>query len=355
MGLKLQEALCLSLSLLVAITAPAGAQSRPSGTPTPIAVDPDVNKHEFNRGESIYAAPDSDKLLKYTIIKTNAAAMQELADLVVQFKALKDAEDKGRFDRAKTRELAMLKVKFYDKYNLGSALLKVTKAKMPEYIAFWPSFWSRVDQFRKDNPNITNPGPFTLPPVGKLAALREGGKDLLMNVAQVFAAREAAAADIYREGKGYPECNETHYSYETPLLKCNPYDEDRFYFKRMTYKNFTYKYAGEVRAEGPVTWRADSYKDDYRCVMNKLNGRMELQGYLSRSDTEEMTLCGAKAGDNAGAWTRQVKWYYDPNNKENLVWHYKYCADSKSEAFKRYQEAYHQITRPTEEPDWICK
>ena len=357
MGLKVH--LALSLSVLVFMAAPAGAQSGPSGTPTPVAMNPDRNKHEFNRGESIYAAPDPEKLLKYKVINSNPAAMQEIADLVVKFKGLEDAQARGRYDEGKARELAMLKVSLYNKYNLGGAMLKVPKAKMPQYLAFWGRFWERVDQFKKNSQDIAGPGPYTLPSSGPLAALRESGKSVLASVAGEFAIREAAASTF--EGDGYPACNEIHLSRPIPLMKVDPYADDLFYFQTMVKSNFLRLFSKdgkEAGMEGTYTARADFYMDDYKPQVNPKNGKMTLEGHIYLASITEWTYCGSSAGDNFHRSTRLSE-YFPPQLSgfagQGQVRSDTYCAPTDSEAFKRYQPVYSKRIEITEEPDWVCK
>jgi hypothetical protein len=342
------------------MVAPAGAQSGPSGTPTPGAIDPDRNKHEFNRGESIYSAPDPEKLLRYRVINSNPAAMQELADLVVKFKALQDLRAEGGYDEGKARELALLKVTLYNKYNLGGTMLKVPKAKMPQYLAFWRGFWERVDQFKKNNQDIAGPGPYTLPSSGPLAALRESGKSFLASVAGEFAIRQAAA--IHRQGEGYPACNEIFYGSPIPLMKVDPYDDDLFYFQSINKNNYITDYRRTLReedvVEGTFTTRHDWYMDDYKPVVNSKNGKMSLQGEIFLASITETTWCGRAAGDNINRQTRIMS-YFPPRFRDlkgqGQVRSDIYCAPSNSDAFKRYQPLYSNRTEITEEPDWVCK
>jgi hypothetical protein len=114
------------------------------------------------------------RVLRYQSISRNKIAIAELADLVVQYERLEKDEEAGRLNEAKRRELGLKKVALYDKYNISLFMLSVPKAKMPEYLAFWPNFWRRVDEFKKNNPGIRGPGPFTLPREGRLASLGNG-------------------------------------------------------------------------------------------------------------------------------------------------------------------------------------
>lgn len=362
MKIRLRTVLCLSLFLLVGITAPAVAQPKPGG---PLTRDPDNQKHEFDRGESIYAAPDAEKLLTYTSIKTNPTAMQELADLVVKFQALKDAEDRGRFDRAKARELAILKIRFYDKHNLGTALLKVPKAKMQEYIAFWRDFWGSVDQFRKSNPNVRSAGPFLLPSNHnqKLSALREAGGSLLVNVAEVLGVGNAEAETRL---EGHPnDCRGFSARNEKPIKKCNE-DEDRyFYFEEIRVYNY------DIRGNdvGPFSFKVERYTDYNFCRDVWVTPEKKVSTVapnIFQYETLETTFCGSEAGDNAGKVTKKLhcrRGDLEARCASGYEDYLTYCAPSGSDPYKRHSKAYKRKDSwawfrgdpEPQEPNWTCR
>ena len=359
-GKLLSLCLSLSLSLLaVSLAAPASAQPAPGVTPTAGAVDPDLNKHPFNRGESIYTKPDSAGVLRYQSVAKNKAAIDELAALVVEYEALEKEEKAGVSNEAKRRELGLKKVALYDKYNISLFMLSVPKSKMSQYMAFWPNFWRRVDEFKKNNPGIQGPGPFTLPREGSLSRLSNGAQSLAKSLGDALAVQEAVAADaIFRRSlfgsSDYPRCTNYWSSSPVPVQKCENDDDEMFFFQLIGHKNFSNSKEGEFTKliEGVYTHVFEYYRADYKCDWDPSVKRRVLKGAIHRDSKEEVQYCGPSSGDAQDEPSKVTLWYYD------IVWGVvrfdRYCLHSKNPSFERYQEAWTKNGRTelTTEPKW---
>lgn len=366
--------LSLSLSLLVGLAAPALAERVPDTVKQgdQAVVDSDGYKHEFNRGESIYAAPDADKLLKYSVIKNSKTAINELAEITVAFKGIKDLKDRLLIGEVKFRELALRKVNFYHKYKLGPALLKVPQSKMGEYLAFWPNFWNRVDQFAKDNKPL-GPGPWPLPSVRtqRIATLKDGTSTLLSGLAQAFSVKVAAASDassFLTRDVEWPSCGNVLLLESAPLIKCNPYEPETFYYQVVGKTNAARECiesscsisSEDPLSRGPFTIKAEIFSHDDRCKTKEMSSRA----------TVELTLCGSEAGDNAGKdsaitfWATRssdlayFQWWASPiklsPGKQGRVVHNQYCLPSSDRHYSSLQDSYESDTEIDTPPDWFC-
>ena len=371
--------LSLSLSLLaVSLAAPASAQPAPGVTPTAGAVNPELNKHPFNRRESIYSTPDSMRVLRYQSISRNKIAIAELAALVVEYERLEKDEKAGRLNEAKRRELGLKKVALYGKYDISLFMLSVPKSKMPEYLAFWPNFWRRVDEFKKNNPGIRGPGPFALPREGPLASLGNGVQSLAKSFGDSLAVQEAVAAE-YFVGSDFPACRRFDNLFSSPVLKCNNYDEDLFFFQSIVSANWhSEKEMGiDTPYDGVVTHNYENYEDTYTCVFKPSGKQMfALEGTIWLRAKYEMQVCGRDSGDAHDFTSQFVRWYnldpltgqlqgilppeyaiYSAGNHpsgEGVIKRYRYCLDSKNPAFERYNKVWvgSGETRLYKEPNW---
>lgn len=297
--------------------------------------------------------------------------MDELAALDVEYQALDGQEKKGHVDEAKRRELGLRKVQFYNKYNLGAAILKVPKSKMPAYLAFWPNFWKRVDQFQKENPGLEGPGPFQLPRESRMSALRDGAISVAQGVGDLVRVREAAAAvgKVGQSAPGtalvddYPNCS--HVINERPFptfLQCEPNDKpmtfDYAYFEQVTVSNYILGGDDTKPAKELYTKSITKYKDDRWCDYDREEKRRVQRGSVRAVHKVETSRCGKNAGDNAGQRTKTTEVNYTrevSDFKEGTIHYGTYCLDRASdpETFRRYQEVWAQEVKLEEEPEWI--
>ncbi len=312
--------------------------------PTPGAIDPDSDKHEFNRGESIYAPPAADKILG--LVGSNTDAREQLAKLVVDYQALTDKKKRGVATKSEVRSLALRKVQFYADRNITFQMLKIPTSKASAYIGFWKGFWARVDAFEATNPvSLGNPGPFKLPKEERLSTLRKGAEDLIHELASLTQVQEALASDWSDmvTAAEYPVCSRNYTINAIPLLKCNPYDEDYFYYQTIMFlNNRTRESASDVTA--PIYsahWQ--HFESSYRCGLSStVSGRLELQGSIWMESQLIISHCGSTTGDVADEMTKRVETKYNRQGKitKSELLTGVYCIDSKTEGAKRYHEGY---------------
>jgi hypothetical protein len=323
-------------------------------------------------------------VLRYKSVSSNKIAIAELADLVVQYEGLEKDEKVGRLNEAKRRELGLKKVALYDKYNISLFMLSVPKSKMPEYMAYWPNFWRRVDEFKKNNPGIRGPGPFTLPREGRLASLSNGVQSLAKSFGDSLAVQEAVAAD-FLVGPDFPACRRAEGMYASPVLKCNNYDEDLFFFKEIWNRNFFWyseKEKGiDIPYDGVITSNTEDYDDTYTCVFDSSKQTFAREGTIWLRQKTEWEECGRNSGNAFAQLSQAVSWYYDDprtgqhqkgilpplkvsgpsaygghgNIKgEGIIRRYRYCLDSKDPNFEGYNKGWvgSGEVRLVEEPKW---
>lgn len=335
-------------------------------TPTPGAVYPDDNRHEFNRGESIYAAPAADKVLR--LVGTDSKAREKLANFVVEYQRVTDKKERGVVSKSELRSLGLRKVQFYADNNITLQMLKVSTSKASAYMAFWKSFWTRVDAFEAANPvSLGNPGPFKLSREERFSTLRKGAADLIHDLASLTDVQEALATDTSDmvAAADYPACSRNYTFEAIPLLKCNPYDEDYFYYQSILFlNNHTRENASDV-AVNIYSAHWQHFQSSYHCgPSSTVSGRLQLQGSIWMENQLLISHCGSLIGDVADEMTKRVETEYNRKGRiiNSEVSTGVYCIDSKTEGSKRYHDGYDHMSFKLKdangawkEPDsWEC-
>ncbi len=302
-------------------------------------------------------------MLRYQSVSRNKVAISEFAALVVAYERLEKEEQGRGTNEAKRRELGLKKVALYDKYNLSLFMLKVPKSKMPQYQAFLRNFWSRVDEFKRNNPGIKGPGPFTLPREGRLASLSNGAQTLVKSVLDNMSVQEAVADDAKFEKQkmyvrsDYPRCKEFENGLPKPLPKCENGDDEMFYFEKIVAKNFQFKGAAEpvdgelIPYEGIYTMNIEWYLNKMVCEWDPSSKRRMLKGDIYRQAKEENEICGSNSGDASGEVSKWTSWL---SSAWGTIAYRRYCLDSNHPEFEVYKKGWTSrgIVSLTTEPKW---